>query len=114
MLALLSGDVEDPDKSALKNEELIKVLSVSFREAFFNSLLWPSTDFILYSQPWGFHLQDIPIEVHLWHGEMDKIVPPQMGRYIAKTIPNCHGVFYPNEGHFSIILNRIAEIWKIF
>ena len=114
MLSSLAGEVEDPDKYALKNVELIKILSASFREAFHNSLLWPSTDFILYSQPWGFRLQDIRIEVHLWHGEMDKIVPPQMGKYVAKTIPNCRATFYPNEGHFSIILNRIAEIWQIF
>jgi pimeloyl-ACP methyl ester carboxylesterase len=114
MLSFLSREVEDPDKLALKKDELIKVLSASFREAFLNSLLWPSMDFILYSQPWGFHLQDIHIEVHVWHGEMDKIVSPQMGRYMAKTIPTCRATFYPNEGHFSIILNRIEEIWKIF
>jgi pimeloyl-ACP methyl ester carboxylesterase len=114
MLSFLAGDVEAPDKFALKNPELIKILSASFQEAFHNSLLWPSTDFILYSRPWGFRLQDISIEVHLWHGEMDKIVPPQMGRYMSKTIPACRATFYPDEGHFSIILNRIEEIWKIF
>jgi len=114
MLSFLSGEVEDPDKLALKNDKLINVFSASLREAFFNSLLWPSTDFILYSQPWGFRLQDIPIQVHLWHGEMDKMVPPQMGRYMAKIIPDCRATFYPDEGHFSIILNRIGEIWNIF
>jgi len=114
MLSFLSGKVEDPDKFALKNEELIKVLSASFREAFLNSLLWPSTDFILYSQPWGFRLQDIRIEIHLWHGEKDCVVPPEMGRYVATTLPDCHATFYTDEGHFSIILNRIEEIWKPF
>jgi len=114
MLSILSGKVEGPDKIALKNTELIKVLSASFREAFRNSLRWPATDVMLYSRPWGFPLKDIDIAVHLWHGEKDRIVPSKMGRYMAKTMPNCRATFYADEGHFSIILNRIEEIWKIF
>jgi pimeloyl-ACP methyl ester carboxylesterase len=114
MLSILSGKVTGPDKIALKNTELIKILSASFREAFRNSLRWPATDVVLYSHPWGFPLKDIDIDVHLWHGEKDRIVPPEMARYLAQTIPNCRATFYPNEGHFSIILNRIKEIWKIF
>jgi pimeloyl-ACP methyl ester carboxylesterase len=114
MLSILSAKVAGPDKIALKNNELIKVLSASFREAFRNSLLWPATDVVLYSRPWGFSLDDIRIKVHLWHGEMDKVVPPAMGHYLANTIPDCRATFYPDEGHFSIILNRLHEIWQIF
>jgi pimeloyl-ACP methyl ester carboxylesterase len=114
MLSLLSRKVAAPDKIALKNNELIKVLSASLREAFRCSLRWPARDAVLYSRPWGFRLQDIRIRVHLWHGEMDRIVPPEIPRYMARTIPDCRATFYGNEGHFSIILNRIEEIWKIF
>ena len=114
MLSILSAKVAGPDQIALQNNELIKVLSASFREAFLNSLRGPATDVVLYSLPWGFRLQDIGIEVHLWHGEKDRIVPPEMARYMAQAIPNCRATFYPDEGHFSIILNRIEEIWKIF
>jgi pimeloyl-ACP methyl ester carboxylesterase len=114
MLSILSGKVANPDKSALKSVELKQLLSCSFREAFRGSLLWPATDVVLYSRPWGFSLSDIRIKVHLWHGEMDKIVPPAMGHYMANTIPNCRATFYADEGHFSIILNRIHEIWQIF
>lgn len=114
MLSILSNRVAKPDRIALKNNELINVLCASFREAFHKSLHWPAQDAVLYSRPWGFRLQEIAIAVHLWHGEKDRIVPPQMGRYMASTIPDCRAVFYPDEGHFSIILNRIEEIWKIF
>ncbi len=114
MLSFLSGKVAGPDKIALRNNELIKVLSASFREAFRNSLRWPATDVVLYSLPWEFSLSDIRIKVHLWHGEMDKIVPPAMGHYLANTIPDCQATFYPDEGHFSIILNRLYEMWQIF
>ncbi|MEJ2223300.1 MAG: alpha/beta hydrolase [Desulfobacterales bacterium] len=114
MLSILSGKVSGNDKIALKNKKLIQVLSASFREAFRNSLRWSATDAVLYSRPWGFSLKDINIPVHIWHGEKDRIVPPEMGRYMAQSIPNCRATFFPNEGHFSIILNRIEEIWQIF
>ena len=65
MLSILSGKVARPDKIALKNTELINVLSGSFREAFRCSLRWPATDVVLYSRPWGFPLEDIDIAVHL-------------------------------------------------
>ena len=112
--SILSGMVDEPDKIALKNNDLITVLSASFREAFRSSLRGPAEDVDLYSLPWGFRLQDIRMAVHLWHGEKDRIVPPEMGRHMARIIPDCRATFYANEGHFSIILNRIREIWKIF
>ncbi len=114
MLSIVSGKVAEPDKIALKNKKLIEVLSSSFREAFRHSLRWPSGDVIPYSRPWGFSLKKIHMAVHLWHGAKDRIVPSTMGRYMAQTIPNSQPTFYANEGHFSIILNRIADIWKIF
>jgi pimeloyl-ACP methyl ester carboxylesterase len=114
VLSVLSGKVAGPDKTALQNNNLTAVLSASFREAFRQSLSWPAEDVVLYSRPWGFRLQDIRIRVHLWHGEKDWIVPPQMARYMARNISDCRTAFYPDEGHFSIILNRIKEIWQIF
>jgi pimeloyl-ACP methyl ester carboxylesterase len=114
MLSILSGIVAEPDKIALKNEALIQVLSASFREAFRSSLRWPATDVVLYSRPWGFPLECVNINVHLWHGEKDRIVPPEMGHYMAQSITNCRATFFPGEGHFSIFLNRIEEIWQIF
>jgi pimeloyl-ACP methyl ester carboxylesterase len=114
MLDYISSKVAEPDKIALRNPELINVLSASFQEAFCRSLRWPAADVVLYSHPWGFRLEDIRIPVHLWHGEKDRIVPPAMGHHVAESIPACRATFYVNEGHFSIILNRIEEIWQIF
>jgi len=57
MLSILSGKIAGLDKIALKNKELIKVLSASFREAFRHSLRGPATDVVLYNRPWGFPLR---------------------------------------------------------
>ena len=34
----------------------------------------------LYSRPWGFSLEDIDLDVHLWHGEDDHNVPAALAR----------------------------------
>ena len=54
------------------------------------------------------------IPVYLWHGEKDLVVPAAMGHYPSETIPDCRATFYKEEGHFSIVLNRMEEIWKPF
>jgi pimeloyl-ACP methyl ester carboxylesterase len=112
MLSIISGRVAEPDKMALRNPELRNVLCASFQAAFRSSLKWPAADVVLYSRHWGFRLEDIRIPVNLWHGEKDRIVPPAMGHHVAGTIPTCRAIFYTDEGHFSIILNLIHEIWQ--
>lgn len=66
-------------------------------------------ELILVTQPWGFRLCDIDIEVHMWHGTGDRSTPIEMGRYMAEQIPSCEASFYPDEGHF-LIYDRWAEI----
>jgi pimeloyl-ACP methyl ester carboxylesterase len=67
-------------------------------------------DKILTMKPWKFKLEDISIEVHLWHGEADKVVPPGMGHFLASTLPNCRAKFIPDESHFSLLPNHAQEI----
>jgi pimeloyl-ACP methyl ester carboxylesterase len=50
--------------------------------------------------PWGFRLEDIRVPVVVWQGEADPNVPPAMGRYLARTIPNARAHFVPGAGHF--------------
>jgi pimeloyl-ACP methyl ester carboxylesterase len=57
--------------------------------------------------PWGFPLEEIRTEVHLWYWEGDSIVPPQMGRYLASRLPRAVPHFLPGGGHFSIFTH-----WK--
>ena len=56
-------------------------------------------EMVILANPWGFRLQDIAMEVHLWHGEQDVRTPITMGRYLANTIPNCRATFLEKEGH---------------
>lgn len=57
--------------------------------------------------PWGFPLDAIEGEVHVWHWEDDLLVPIQMGRYVASQIPNTQTRFLPGGGHYSIF-----DVWR--
>jgi pimeloyl-ACP methyl ester carboxylesterase len=110
MLALISRRFPECDRQALQISQLHRLLCDSFREAFRRSLLWPAWDVVLYGRDWGFRLHDIRVPVRLWHGEQDVVVPPVMAHRLADEIPACRAVFDPEEGHFSTIVKRLAEI----
>jgi pimeloyl-ACP methyl ester carboxylesterase len=112
MLALISRRFAECDRRALQIPALHRLLCDSFREAFRRSLLGPARDLVLYGRDWGFPLHDIQVPIRLWHGERDTVVPPAMAYMLADKIPTCQAVFYPEEGHFSIIANRLAGIME--
>jgi pimeloyl-ACP methyl ester carboxylesterase len=98
------------DKQTLASEELRAALTASASEALRQGVRAAAADGLLLGQPWRFSLQEIRVPVHLWHGEMDVVVPPAMGRYLAGAIPNCRAKFYPQDGHFSLPFTRLREI----
>jgi pimeloyl-ACP methyl ester carboxylesterase len=98
------------DQLVLKRAELRESLIASSREAFRHGARGPAWDGYLYSQPWGFALEEIRSPVFLWHGEADVIVPAAMGRELAERIPGCRAKFYPEDGHLSLPFTRFREI----
>ena len=64
----------------------------------------------IYSKFWGFKLEDLRVPVSLFQGEVDIDVPTSMARYQAKMIPSCELNLYPDDGHFSLLVNHIDEI----
>jgi len=63
----------------------------------------------LSKSPWRFRLQDISAEVHLRRGEQDANVLVSVGHYVADAIPNCPARFMENEGHLTLIRNRVRD-----
>ena len=99
------------DQLALQHPLLRNALSASMREAFRHGVEGPWYDGQLYIRPWGFRCQDIQAKVLISHGEKDVHVPVSLGRWLAAAIPNCQAVFYPEETHLSLPLNRTREIF---
>ena len=111
IVARLATHIAEPDRRCLRRAELRQVFADTFREAFRRGSRGAAHDAVVYGRPWGFRLRDVTMRVHLWHGERDVVVPVAMGRYLARELPNCRATFYPGEGHFSLALNRAAEMF---
>ena len=109
-LALLASVAPAPDRTALRDPTLRAALAEALREAVRGGSRGTVRDAALYTNPCGFDLAAIAMEVHLWHGEQDTTVPVQHGLYIAARIPLCSATFYPEEGHFSLPFNRMRDI----
>lgn len=98
------------DKAALEDPGLRQGLIASSREALRQGTRAAAVDGLLLARDWNFPLEEIRTPVHLWHGERDVVVPPAMGRCLARRLPNCHATFHPEDGHFSLPYTRCREI----
>lgn len=91
------------DKVIVARPEVRELCRQEFPEAFRQGGRGSVHDLILYTRPWPIPFEQIRMEVHLWHGEADHSLPPSMGRYLARVLPNCHATFIPNGGHLWIV-----------
>ena len=68
---------------------------------------------MIYGADWGLDLAAIKSPVYLWHGEDDRIVPLAMAQWVAGRIPGVSVSYHPGEGHFSMAINHLAEIFGV-
>lgn len=108
------ADMPQPDRAVLARSEIREHLLNGALEAFRSGSRGAAWENALYARPWGFRLEDITHEVHLWHGELERNAPPAMGRYLAATIPNSKSRFYADEGHISLFANHMEKILDVF
>jgi pimeloyl-ACP methyl ester carboxylesterase len=110
LLDVLASQVGEADRAVLAAPRYRQVLAESIVEAYTQGGRGHAWESRLVARPWGFRALDIEVEVRLWQGEDDRLVPPTMGRYLAAAIPNCVPTFLPGEGHLSVIYARWHEI----
>ena len=108
-ISLMMRSMPGPDQAVLARPEVKAIFAEDAAEAFRSGGRGTAWEAVIYARPWGFRLEDIGMEVHLWQGEEDVNVTPSMGRYQASAIPECRATFYPGEGHL-LIVDRIEEI----
>jgi pimeloyl-ACP methyl ester carboxylesterase len=56
-------------------------------------------DYGVACRDWGFCPREIQVEVHLWHGVRDPLVPIEHALQLAISLPRCRVFFDPDEGH---------------
>ena len=88
------------DQVLLAQPKVREMLTASYIEATRSGLRGYAWEVCIVAQPWGFRLEEISMEVQLWHGEEDTSTPLAMGQYMAEAMPRCRATFLPGEGHF--------------
>ncbi len=97
-----------PDDRAVLSDPAVGAMVSGFRfEATRQGVAGMRREANILLSPWGFRLEDILPEVHLWYWEGDTITPPQMGRYLQSRIPRTVPHFHTGGGHFSLFTH-----WK--
>jgi pimeloyl-ACP methyl ester carboxylesterase len=94
------GGLAPCDQAVVARPEVRSALQATTREALARGVRGFAWELALLARPWGFALEDIRAEVHVWHGEEDRSTPAAMARYVAGRIPGSRARFFPGEGHF--------------
>lgn len=112
VLAFIARRAKEPDRSVIQSTAVKQTMAASFRESMQRGPAGAAQDLMLYAKPWGFDLHDIRTRIYLWHGEKDVIVPSAMGRHLAAALPDCRSVFFPQEGHFSLVVHQMDAFFR--
>jgi len=67
-------------------------------------------DSVAHLSDWGFGLTQIRTPVLVVHGRHDRFVPFSHGEWLAGAIPTAQPLLLEDEGHISLITNRLGEI----
>lgn len=71
---------------------------------------WRDDD-LAFTKPWGFELSEIRVPTLLWQGAQDLMVPVAHARWLAERIPGVEDHISEEDGHLSIVVGRLAEIY---
>ena len=109
--ARMAAMAPEPDRTLFQQAQIQRGFTECFAEACVRGTRGPTNDVALIARPWEFDVASIRVPVLLWHGERDRNVPVECGRYLAALIPQCRATFYPDDAHLSVPLRHQEEIY---
>ena len=96
--------LERPDRLEPFCETTIEAMRRGVKEAAY--------DVQLYAHEWDFSLDEIQIPLIMFHGEQDRNVPIAPIKRVVASLPTAKLTTYPEEGHFSLMVNQFEAIAK--
>ena len=101
-VAAMFGDlVDDVDRGALTGD-YAAFLAANMREGQRESAAGWIDDDLAFTRPWGFDLDSIRGQVHVWQGAHDRMVPFAHGEWLAEHLGNPCSHLRPEHGHLSL------------
>jgi pimeloyl-ACP methyl ester carboxylesterase len=67
-------------------------------------------DGVAHLSDWGFGLTQTRVPVLVVHGRHDRFVPFTHGEWLAQAIPTAEPMLLEDEGHISLLTNRLGEV----
>jgi pimeloyl-ACP methyl ester carboxylesterase len=102
------------DCETLMRPDFRVFMIATFQEALRNGIQgYVHENLLLFTRSWGFSLEAITAEVHIWHGESDSNVVVDNAHYLNQHIPNSIIHLLPGIGHL-LPLRCWEEICGIF
>jgi pimeloyl-ACP methyl ester carboxylesterase len=112
VMAMFEKQLPPVDFEVLQRSDRMKIACETSLEALRHGVKGAAWDLQLYVRDWDFSLDEIQIPLQLFHGERDLNVPIASVKRVLASLPTANLVTYPDEGHFSLIMNRFEAIAK--
>lgn len=100
------------DPKVLSRKEAREEFHAALREAFRQGSGAAAREYVIFSRPWTFRLEDIGVRIDLWHGDADRVVPVHVGRYYEAHLPDCEARYIAGGGH-AMIVDYIGPIMQV-
>ena len=113
MQILIHNQVSSDRQAFAEHPEVRKILLTSIQEALRKDHHGVAQDLCLYTDSWGFRLEEVMTCTHIWHGIADPVVPVAHAHALIAKLPHTHHRVLPGEGHFSVPLNHMDAIFQM-
>lgn len=104
------GDGLDPVDQAVATGEWADHEAAGMRRSLEHGFDGWVDDDLAFTEPWGFDVETITTPVHIWQGELDRLVPWSHGQWLADHIPGAVFRLAMGHGHFSLGVANRSEI----
>jgi pimeloyl-ACP methyl ester carboxylesterase len=101
--SILEGyEIPEGDRWFYENPERLRPWLEAVREAARQGPEGIIPSYVALYRPWGFRLEDIAMDVHLWHGKQDTLVSLDDVEWVASRIPKCRLIIWDDAGHLGV------------
>ena len=107
--AAFGGLVPQADKDVLVGGYADSMAAVDRRALQHGFDGWVDDD-LAFSRDWGFDLADISLEVTVWQGDLDLMVPREHGEWLVAHLPRARAVAPQGHGHISLVTDHREQI----
>jgi pimeloyl-ACP methyl ester carboxylesterase len=109
-IAATFGDLVDDVDRASVTGELAEYLAAAIHEALRDGYWGWLDDDMVFVRPWGFDLDSIRSQVHVWQGAHDRMVPYGHGQWLAGRCATACPHLLEEHGHLSLAVDSFGRI----